>query len=54
LTFVAGYSNGYIYYTPTVEQLANPGAAQEDCDCLVAPPWQKLFEDKAAELLGKL
>ncbi|MSR66077.1 MAG: hypothetical protein EXS24_01730 [Pedosphaera sp.] len=53
-TFVAGYSNGYIYYCPTAEQLKNRGGAQEDSDCLLAPEWQKLFEDKAAELLKKL
>jgi hypothetical protein len=52
--FVAGYTNGYIYYTPTVEQRKNTGYAQEDCDCLVAPEWQKLFETKALELLKKL
>ncbi len=53
-TFVAGYSNGYIYYSPTADQLKNRGHAQEDSDCLLAPEWQKLFEDKAAELLKKL
>ena len=54
LTFVAGYTNGYIYYAPTDEQLNNKGHAQEDCDCLVAPGWQMLFENKAADILGKL
>ncbi|MBC8871496.1 MAG: hypothetical protein H8E44_18895 [Planctomycetes bacterium] len=54
LTFVAGCSNGYIYYAPTAEQLRNVGGAQEDSDCLLAPEWQKLFEDKAAEMLGEL
>ena len=39
--FVAGYTNGYIYYTPTVQQRTNTGYAQEDCDCMVAPEWQK-------------
>jgi hypothetical protein len=53
-TFVAGYTNGYIYYAPTDEQLRNSGWAQEDCDCLLAPGWQMLFENKAAEILGKL
>src|SRR5262249_22665354 len=33
--FVAGYTNGYIYYTPTVPQRTNTGYAQEDCDCMV-------------------
>ena len=54
LTFVAGYTNGYIYYTPTAEQRRNTGYAQEDCDCLVAPEWQSLFEDKVAALLKSL
>jgi hypothetical protein len=53
-TFVAGYTNGYIYYAPTDEHLRNRGWAQEDCDCLLAPGWQMLFENKAAEILGKL
>ena len=53
-TFVAGYTNGYIYYTPTAEQLRNVGGAQEDSDCLLAPEWQKLFEDKVAQMLKKL
>jgi hypothetical protein len=54
LTFVAGCSNGYIYYAPTAEQLANVGGAQEDSDCLLAPGWQMLYETKAAEILRKL
>jgi hypothetical protein len=52
--FVAGYTNGYIYYTPTVEQRNNTGYAQEDCDSRVAPEWQKIFETKALELLRGL
>jgi len=54
LTFVAGYTNGYIYYAPTADQLRNVGGAQEDSDCLLAPQWQKLYEDKAAEMLRQL
>ncbi len=53
-TFVAGYTNGYIYYAPTAEQLLNVGGAQEDCDCILAPEWQALFETKAAEILKRL
>ena len=34
-TFVAAYTNGYIYYAPTEKQRRNPGFAQEDCDCPV-------------------
>ncbi len=54
LTFVAGYTNGYIYYSPTAEQLLNVCGAQEDSDCILAPEWQALFESKVAELLKKL
>lgn len=54
LTFVAGYTNGYIYYAPTTAQLRNVGGAQEDSDCLLAPRWQKVYEDKVAEMLRKL
>lgn len=53
-TFVAGYTNGYIYYAPTAEQLANVGGAQEDSDCILAPEWQALFETRVADLLKKL
>ena len=53
-TFVAGVTNGYIYYAPTAAQLENRGGAQEDSDCLLAPEWQALFEAKAAELLRRL
>jgi len=54
LTFVAGYTNGYIYYAPTEAQRTNAGYAQEDCDCLVAPAWQKLFEEKVRAILKTL
>src|SRR5438067_4650106 len=53
-TFVAGYTNGYIYYTPTAKQLQNVGGAQEDSDCLLAPEWEKIFYDRVAELLKKM
>ena len=52
--FVSGYTNGYIYYTPTVEQRKNTGYAQEDCDTLVAPEWQAIFETKALAVLKGL
>ena len=54
LTFIAGYTNGYLYYTPTAEQLKNVGGAQEDSECLVAPEWQALFETKALSMLKQL
>ncbi|HRE51584.1 MAG TPA: hypothetical protein PK339_09190 [Flavitalea sp.] len=53
-TFVAGYTNGYIYYAPTAEQLRNTGGAQEDCDTRLAPEWQQLYETKALGLLRRL
>lgn len=53
-TFVAGYTNGYIFYAPTAEQLRNTGEAQEDCDTNLAPEWQEMFERKAAEILNRL
>lgn len=53
-TFVAGYTNGYIYYAPTSEQLLNVGGAQEDSDCVLAPEWQAIFEKKALEMLSEL
>jgi hypothetical protein len=52
--FIAGYTNGYIYYTPTATQRGNTGYAQEDCDTLVAPEWQAMFEKQALELLKGL
>jgi hypothetical protein len=54
LTFVAGYSNGYIYYSPTAEQLKNVGHGQEDSDCLLAPEWQAIYERKALDVLSRL
>jgi hypothetical protein len=49
---VSGYTNGYIYYAPTAEQLKNVGGAQEDSDCILAPEWQGLY-DEAADALVK-
>ena len=54
LTFVAGDTNGYIYYAPTAEQLRNVGGAQEDSDCLLAPEWQEIYEAKTGELIRRL
>ena len=52
--FVAGYTNGYLHYLPTVRQRANTGYAQEDCDCLVAPEWEEVFRDAAARMFSTL
>jgi len=53
-TFVAGVTNGYLYYTSTADQLLNRGGAQEDSDCFVASEWQQVFEDKALDILKRL
>ncbi|HVJ69821.1 MAG TPA: hypothetical protein VM510_17720 [Caulifigura sp.] len=53
-TFIAGYTNGYIYYAPTTEQLQNAGNAQEDSDCILGPEWQEMFETRAIEMLKAL
>jgi hypothetical protein len=52
--FVAGYTNGYIYYTATAVQRSNTGYAQEDCDAILAPEWQRIFEEQAMAVLEKL
>lgn len=54
-TFISAYTNGYLYYAPTDEQLRNNvGNAQEDSDCLLAPGWQKIYEAKALQMLKQL
>ncbi len=53
-TFVSGVTNGYLYYTPTVEQLANRGRAQEDSDCLVDESWEKVFTDHVDQMLKQV
>ena len=53
-TFITCYSNGYIFYAPTEEQLANLGAAQEDCDVMVGPGWQRVYEDAVERHLAEV
>jgi hypothetical protein len=53
-TFVAGYTNGYIFYCSTEAQLSNCCTAQEDCDCMVAPGWRHVFEAEAHAMLAKV
>jgi hypothetical protein len=52
--YVSGYTNGYIYYCPTAEQLRNLGGAQEDSDCILDAAWQEKFESHALGLLDNL
>ena len=53
-TFVAGYTNGYIYYAPTAQQLMNVGGAQEDSDCILAPEWQRIYLESVSGILKGL
>jgi outer membrane usher protein FimD/PapC len=52
--FVSGYTNGYIYYCPTAEQLKNLGNAQEDSDCILDATWQEKFESVALKVIEAL
>lgn len=55
-TYVAGVSNGYLYYTATSEQLTNcrRSGTQEDSECILAPGWQAVFERSVAGMLKRL
>ncbi len=57
-SFVAAYTNGYLYYAPTADQLKRQyehlGEAQEDSECLLAPEWQAIYESTAVDLLKRL
>lgn len=50
-TFIASYSNGYIHYAPTEEAL--DVGDYEDSNCLLGAGWQRIFEEKVAELLRR-
>lgn len=49
-----GCTNGYICYALTAEQRKNTDFAQEECDCLLAPEWQRLHEEGVDAILKKL
>ena len=51
-TFVTGYTNGSVGYSPTRD--AYNGDAYEVSLSKLAPEWQKIFENKALEILKKL
>lgn len=51
-TFVSGYTNGSVGYAPTTD--AYNGDAYEVSWSVLAPEWQKIFENKAIEILNKL
>jgi len=51
-TFISGHSNGVIGYGPTAEYYN--GEAYEDSYCILAPEWQKIYEEKVLEILKKI
>jgi len=53
-TYIVGYTNGYIYYTPTPEQKKNIGFAQEDCESIVAPEWRAVFDQASDSIVNRL
>ena len=51
---VARQDGVVIYYAPTTEQLRNVGGAQEDSACLLAPEWQRIYEERANGIFRRL
>ena len=51
-TFLSAYSNGFIGYSPTEEHFK--GEALEDTYSVLAPEWQKIYEEKVLEMLKRL
>ncbi|HOZ47251.1 MAG TPA: hypothetical protein PLO37_18425 [Candidatus Hydrogenedentes bacterium] len=51
-TFMAAYSNGYIQYGPPSSEYLKGG--YEVTECLLAPEWQAIYEEKADEILRAL
>ncbi len=51
-TFMAAFSNGYIHYGPPASEYGKGG--YEVTECLLAPPWQAIYEKKAGGILRRL
>lgn len=51
-TFLASFTNGYIHYGASAE--AYHKGSYEVTECLLAPEWQQIFEDKAGQILQNL
>lgn len=51
-TFLAGYTNGYFHYAPTSESYKEGG--YEIMNCILAPQWQEIYEEKIKEIIKKL
>ncbi|MHB9071491.1 MAG: hypothetical protein ACYC54_14130 [Sedimentisphaerales bacterium] len=51
-TFMAAYSNGYMHYGAPAADYDKGG--YEVTECLLAPQWQQIYEQKANEIIKKL
>ena len=51
-TLVAAFSNGYLHYGPPAADYEQGG--YEVTECLLAPEWQRIFEEKAGEIMHRL
>jgi hypothetical protein len=51
-TFMAAYSNGYIQYGAPAADYGKGG--YEVTECLLAPEWQQIYEQKANEIIHEL
>lgn len=51
-TFVAAFSNGYMHYAAPVHHYSKGG--YEVTECLLAPEWQQIYEDKARDMICRL
>ncbi len=51
-TFIAAFSNGYMHYAPPVDHYSKGG--YEVTECLLAPEWQHVYEEKANEIIRRL
>ena len=49
---MSAFSNGYIHYGPPAADYVRGG--YEVTECLVAPEWQAMYEEKAAEVIRRL
>lgn len=51
-TYISAFTNGYLHYGSPAADYA--GEAYEVNECLLAPEWQEVFEDKAFSILQRL
>lgn len=51
-TVFAGYTNGYLHYAPTAQSYQEGG--YEIMNCILAPQWYEIFENKVREIIKRL